>query len=71
MSKFLNMGMPLPDIILRSTWNPAKEIHHEELGNLSVGSVANISVFSVETENLAIRTASEAGLKATENWCAN
>jgi dihydroorotase len=47
MSKFLNMGMPLSDIILRSTWNPAREIHHEELGNLSIGNVADISVLSV------------------------
>ena len=48
MSKFLNIGMTIPDIVLRSTWNPAKEIHHEELGNLSVGSVADVSVMRVE-----------------------
>jgi len=48
MSKFLNMGMPLPDVILRSTWNPAKEIRHEELGHLSVGSPADISVLRIE-----------------------
>ena len=38
MSKFLAMGMALDDVILRSTWNPAREIQREELGNLSVGS---------------------------------
>ena len=27
MSKFLNIGMPLDDVIGRSTWNPAREIH--------------------------------------------
>jgi predicted amidohydrolase len=32
MSKFLNMEMPLNDVILRSTWNPAREIQREELG---------------------------------------
>jgi len=47
MSKFLNIGLTLPDVILRSTWNPAKEIHHQELGNLSVGAMADISVLSV------------------------
>src|ERR1700685_3675745 len=26
MSKFLNMGMPLDEVILRSTWTPAHEI---------------------------------------------
>jgi dihydroorotase len=48
MSKFLNMGMSLDDVILRSTWNPAKEIHHEELGNLSIGSPADIAVLRVD-----------------------
>src|SRR6266496_3060461 len=36
MDKFLAMGMSLDDVVLRSTWNPAKEIQHTELGNLSV-----------------------------------
>jgi dihydroorotase len=44
MSKFLNMGMSLDDAIARSTWNPAQEIHHPELGHLSVGSPADIAV---------------------------
>ena len=34
MDKFLALGMSVDDVIARSTWNPAKEIHHEELGNL-------------------------------------
>ncbi|MBV6432338.1 MAG: Allantoinase [Bryobacteraceae bacterium] len=48
MSKFLNMGMNLDDVILRSTWNPAREIKRQELGNLSVGSGADITVLRVE-----------------------
>jgi dihydroorotase len=48
MDKFLAMGMSLDDVILRSTWNPAKEIQHEELGNLSVGSPADVSVLRLE-----------------------
>jgi dihydroorotase len=48
MSKFLNMGMPIDEVILRSTWTPAREIHHEELGNLSVGSVADVAVLRVQ-----------------------
>jgi dihydroorotase len=44
MSKFLNMGMSLDDVIACSTWHPAREIHHEELGNLSVGSGADVAV---------------------------
>ncbi|MCC6367002.1 MAG: amidohydrolase/deacetylase family metallohydrolase [Bryobacterales bacterium] len=48
MSKFLNLGMKLDDVILRSTWNPAKEIKRQELGNLSVGSGADIAVLRLE-----------------------
>ncbi len=47
MSKFLNMGMSLQDVILRSTWNPAKEIKRTELGNLSVGTVADVTVLGL------------------------
>jgi len=47
MSKFLVMGMSLPDVILRSTWNPAQLIHHPETGHISVGATADIAVFKV------------------------
>ncbi len=47
MSKFLAMGMSLQDVILRSTWNPANAIKHPELGQLSVGAVADVAVFNV------------------------
>ena len=32
MDKFLAMGMSLDDVVLRSTWNPAREIGHEDPG---------------------------------------
>jgi dihydroorotase len=44
MSKFLAMGVPLSDIIQRSTVNPAREIRRPELGTLSVGKEADIAV---------------------------
>lgn len=44
MSKFLSMGLPLADVIKRSTLNPAREINRPDLGTLSVGSVADIAV---------------------------
>jgi len=44
MSKFLSMGVPLNDLIVRSTVNPAREIHRPELGTLSVGKEADIAV---------------------------
>jgi dihydroorotase len=51
MSKFLNIGMPLEDVIARSTWNPAREIKHEEVGHLSVGAPADVAVLRVERGN--------------------
>ena len=48
MSKFLIMGMPLDEVILKSTWNPAKEIQREELGHLSVGAPADVAVLRLE-----------------------
>ncbi|HZR32874.1 MAG TPA: amidohydrolase/deacetylase family metallohydrolase [Terriglobales bacterium] len=44
MSKFLAMGVPLNDLIKRSTVNPAHEIGRPELGSLSVGRDADIAV---------------------------
>ena len=46
MSKFLAMGVPLDDVIRRSTVNPASEIHRPELGTLSVGKDADIAVLN-------------------------
>ena len=47
MSKYLNMGMPLQEVVTLSTWNPALYIKHEELGHLSKGAVADITVLSL------------------------
>jgi dihydroorotase len=48
MDKFLAMGMSLDEVILRSTWNPAREIKQEDLGHLSTGAAADIAVLSLE-----------------------
>jgi len=53
MSKFLNMGMPLDDVIYRSTWNPARIIHREQIGHLSVGAIADIAVLRLEKGQFA------------------
>ena len=47
MSKFLIMGMSIQDIIARCTWRPAMSIKREDLGNLSEGSVADITLLSI------------------------
>lgn len=51
MSKFLNLGMSAEKIILRSTWNPAHEMQHEELGQLPIGAPADVSVLRMGKGN--------------------
>ena len=48
MSKFLALGVPLTEVVARSTWNPAKEIRQEAIGHLSVGAPADVAVLRVE-----------------------
>jgi dihydroorotase len=48
MSKFLALGMPLKDVVVRTTWNPAKEIKQDHLGHLSVGAPADVAVLRLE-----------------------
>lgn len=48
MSLFMAMGMPFEAVIAASTWHPAQQINRENLGNLSVGSVADVAIFRLE-----------------------
>lgn len=47
MSKFLAIKMPLQDVIRASTWAPAQAINHTELGHLSVGAVADVTMLNL------------------------
>lgn len=47
MSKFLNLGMSLPDVIDRSTWQAARVIDREDLGHLGVGAPADVAVLGI------------------------
>jgi dihydroorotase len=49
MSKFLNIGLTLEQVIERTTVNPARAIRRTELGTLSEGAVADIAVLALET----------------------
>jgi len=66
MSKFLNMGMPLDEVILRSTWTPAREIQREELGNLSPGAPGDVAVLRVEQGNFGFVDTFGARMKGTQ-----
>ncbi|SKB32378.1 amidohydrolase/deacetylase family metallohydrolase [Daejeonella lutea] len=55
LSIFLAMGMDIPGVIARSTWAPAQAIKREELGNLSVGAIADVAVISVRKGKFGFR----------------
>jgi dihydroorotase len=51
MSKYLNMGMTIPDIIFRATSNSANSIKRPDLGQLGEGADADIAILSVRKGN--------------------
>jgi len=66
MDKFLAMGLSLDEVILRSTWNPAREIQHQELGNLSVGAPADVAVLQLENGDFGFTDMYGARLRGTK-----
>lgn len=66
MSKFLNMGESLDQVIAQSTWHPAREIKMEELGNLSAGAPADVAVLRLERGNFGFVDVNGARMKGTQ-----
>lgn len=48
LSKFLNLGMSLPDVIDRATARPARAIRRPDLATLKPGAPADVAVFDLE-----------------------
>ncbi|WP_395626136.1 amidohydrolase/deacetylase family metallohydrolase [Daejeonella sp.] len=65
-SKFLALGMPLADVIAASTWNPAKVIQQTDLGNLSVGTEADIAVFNLRNGDFGYTDASGMAIRGKQ-----
>lgn len=56
MSKMMLLGMSFPEVLVRSTVNPAKAIgRYPELGTLGVGRVADIAVLEEQTGVFAFK----------------
>lgn len=66
MSKFLNIGVPLEEVIARSTWAPARAIRSEELGHLSPNAIADIAVFRIEKGDFGFVDVYKARLRGTQ-----
>ncbi|MEI6048494.1 MAG: amidohydrolase/deacetylase family metallohydrolase [Bacteroidota bacterium] len=70
MSKFIAMGLTLQDVILRSTWNAAKMINRPELGHLTVGTDADIALFSLSKGDFGFLDISGEKVKGTQKLVA-
>jgi len=58
LSKFLNLGMPLEEVIRAATATPARVIGREgELGTLNLGAIADVAVFELEEGEFEFRDA--------------
>jgi dihydroorotase len=47
-SKFMAMGLSLHEVVAEMTSHPAHEIRRDDLGNLSVGAIADVAVLRLE-----------------------
>ena len=66
MSKFMAIGMPLPEVIYRSTVTPARHIRRPELGTLSPGAAADVAVFALREGNFGFSDCGKARLRGTQ-----
>lgn len=66
MSKFLNMGMPLPEVIWRSTSRPAELIRRPELGTLSLGAEADLAIFKLHQGSFSFSDCGRARLSGSQ-----
>lgn len=66
MSKFLNMGETLEDVIAQATWAPAREMKLDHLGHLSVGAPADVAVLGLETGNFGFSDVNGARMNGTK-----
>ena len=70
MSKLLCMGMPLAEVIYRSTVTPAEEIGHPELGQLSIGAEADIAVLKQHEGEFGYVDCGQARMNGDRKLCA-
>lgn len=68
MSKFMQMGMPLAEVIKASSWTPAQVIKREELGHLSEGAEADIAILNIRKGNFGFYDKTGYKVNGTEKF---
>lgn len=59
MSKFLDLGMSIQEVVNASTWKPAQVLSREDLGHLSEGAEADISILRLQEGSFGFIDSSE------------
>ena len=68
--RLFGRGLSLDDVILRSTWNPARQIKREQLGHLTAGAPADIAVLRQAYGDFGFVDVSGARLRGTKKLIA-
>jgi dihydroorotase len=69
LSKFLSLGMALPDVVRAATAAPARAIGRSgELGTLAIGAAADACVFTVEDGRFPYQDADGHTLEGAKRW---
>ena len=66
MSKFLALGVSVQDVVARATWHPAREIHREEFGHLTVGAAADVAVLRLVNGDFGFVDSARRRLRGTQ-----
>ena len=66
MTKLLAIGMPLKDVVERSTIAPARQLGHPELGSLSVGADADIAVLGLSKGRFGLTDGGRTGFRVMQ-----
>jgi dihydroorotase len=68
MSKFMNLGMPLFEVIKASTWKPAQVINRTSLGHLTEGAEADIAILNIRKGNFGFYDKTGYKVNGTEKF---
>ncbi len=66
MSKFLNMGATLEQVVAMSTWHPARQVQRPQLGHLTVGTEADIAVLRLEKGSFGFLDSAQVRMTGTQ-----
>ena len=66
MSKFLALGMPMAEVVARSTWEPAKWIEHTELGTLTPGALADVTILEFQDRPAGLSDSGPTGYRTMQ-----